>query len=180
MPLFHIAVLMRFPRLDVLAREAIVRQQFLIAAGEGLAPLQGLHRRREAVGAMALGHPAQLPEGRLQPGGEALEALREADRPRFPVGVGEDEVIEEVVERLPGERHRERREVAEVGGRQLPGRMLLGKEDLLVRAFERPPGLQLALEGAQLPGGELPRILALEVGEQGLGLQPRMDGEHGA
>ena len=92
--------LMRLARLDVLTGEAVVAQQLLIAAGERLPSLQGLHRRREAVGAMPLGHAPQLPEGRLQPGGEALEALREADQPRLPVGVSEHEVIEEVVERL--------------------------------------------------------------------------------
>ena len=43
----------------------------------------------EIVGAVELGHAAELPEAGFQAFGERLEALREADLDRLEIGVGQ-------------------------------------------------------------------------------------------
>ena len=63
----------------------------------------------------------------------------------------------------------------EVGGAQLAGRVDLIEEDLLGRALDGPPRLDLPLQGAELAVGEPAREAALEVLEEGLGLEPGVE-----
>ena len=79
-------------------------QQGAVTLLEQVAIAEVVHRGGEPIGAMHLGNPSQFPEGVLEPLAEALETLGEADRAGLPVGVGQDEVIDQVIERLAGER----------------------------------------------------------------------------
>jgi hypothetical protein len=133
MTLFHIAILMRLGRVDRLALQAIVSQQRLVTTLKGRSIAAGWHSRRQGIGAMQLRHAAQLDQGVLQAVAEALEALGEADRAGFPVGVGQDEVVDQVRKRLAIDGHLQSAGVGEVGGAQLAGLMDLAKEDLLGR-----------------------------------------------
>jgi hypothetical protein len=75
MPLLNVAVLMGVVRLDLLAHQAIVLQQALVALGELLPLRQIVHRRAQPIGPMPRRHAAQLPQGVLQSFTQALEAL---------------------------------------------------------------------------------------------------------
>lgn len=55
--------------------------------------------------------------------------------------------------------------------------MDLGEEHLLGRARQGAPAADTALQGAELAVGEAARIAALQLPEQGLGLQARVEAE---
>jgi hypothetical protein len=86
-------------------------------------------------------------------------------------------VVDQVVERHALDRHVQVGAVGEVAGRQPAGVMHLGEEHLLGRPLHGPPLLDVPLQGAQLPVGEAAGEAPLQVGEQGLGLQARVDGQ---
>src|SRR3954468_16416713 len=65
--------------------------------------------------------------------------------------------------------------VTEVGGAQHPGGVDLLEEDLLGRSLGGSPRLDLPLQGAELAVGEPAREAALEVLEEGLGLEPGLE-----
>ncbi|HEX2185771.1 MAG TPA: hypothetical protein VHN78_09730, partial [Chloroflexota bacterium] len=96
--LLGVAVLVGLARLDRLRRQPVVAQQGLVAPLEDLRVGPRLHGGGQAVGAVQLGHAAQLPQGVLQALAEALVALGEADGARLPVGVGQHEVVDQVGE----------------------------------------------------------------------------------
>jgi hypothetical protein len=163
-------------RLDRLAREAVVPQQRLVALRERRRTLRPRwDRRRQPVGAVQRRRAAQLPQGVLQALGQALVALLEADRPRLPVRVGQHEVVDQVVERRPGDGHAQVAAVREVAGAQPAGVVDLGEEHLLGRPLQGAPLLDAPLQGPQLAVGEASGEAALQIGEQGLGLQAGVD-----
>ncbi len=170
--LLRIAILVSLPGVDRLASQTIVSQQRLVPLLEHLRlRLAGLHRRRQPVCPVHRRHPAQLPQGVLQPLAEALQALREAHRPRLPVRVGQHEVVHQVGKGRAGDGHSQLRAVREVRGTQ-PTRLVdLGEEHLLRWAVLGPPPLDPPLQGPQLPLGEAAGVLPLQGLEQGLGLQ---------
>jgi len=176
-PLLDVAVLVAAPGLDRLPFEAVVREQRLIPPGELRPGRARRDRGRESVGAVNGGHTAEFRQGVLQPLGERLERLGEAHRAGLPVRGGEDEVVDQVVERLAGDGHPQFGQVREVGGTQPTGRVDLGEEHFLRRSVARPPGLDPPLEGAELPVGKPPGVFPLEVLEQGQSLQPRVEGQ---
>jgi hypothetical protein len=94
MPLLHVAVLVGVTRLDLLADQPVVIQQSLVALRELLLIRGVVHRQAHPIGAMPLGHHAQLPQRVLQSFTQTLETLREADRRRLPVRIGQDEMID--------------------------------------------------------------------------------------
>ena len=100
-----------------------------------------LVRRREAVGAVLQRRPSQAPQGLLQPlcqGAERFPAQHHRDV--APAAVGEPEVVETVLKRLSGDRHRDVLELGEVR-QTLPPRLLhLAEHDLLVR-LRAPPSM---------------------------------------
>ncbi len=109
---------------------------------------------------------------------EALEALGEADGSGLPVGVGEHEVIDQVVERLAEDGDAELGHAGEVALGE-PTRLVdLGEEDLLGRPFEGTPPFDPALQTTKLDVRETPRITPLQVEEEGLGLEARVEPEH--
>ena len=124
---------------------------------------------------MRLGNPSQFPKGVLEPLAEALETLGETDRAGLPVGVGQDEVIDQVIERLAGERDVQVVHGSEVGGAQLAGRVDLIEEDLLGWTLGGPPRFDLPLQGPELAVGEPAREPTLEILEEGLGLEPGVE-----
>jgi hypothetical protein len=176
-PLLDVAVLVALARLDRLALQAVVPQQGLVSPLEHVGVRPGLHRRRQPVGAVDLGHAAELPQGVLQALAEALQALRETDRAGLPIGVGQHEVVDQVRERAAGDRHPQLVAVREVGSRQPAGVVDLGEEDLLGRAVLRPPPLDPPLQGPQLAVGEAAGVLTLQGLEEGLGFQAGVEGQ---
>jgi hypothetical protein len=171
MALLHVPVLMGLPCVDGLAPQPVVPQQGLITPLEHARVRLGLHRRRQPVGAVDLGHASQFPEGVLKSLTETLQTLRKADRARLPVRVGQHEVIDQMRERRAGDGHPQLGAVGEITGRQ-PARFVdLGEEDFLGRAGLGPPALEPPLQGPQLALGEATRKTALQIGQQGLGLQ---------
>jgi hypothetical protein len=124
-----------------------------------------------------LGDSSQFPQGVLQALAEALEALGEADGAGLPVGVGEHEVIDHVVERLAEDGDAELGHAGEVALGEASGFVDLGEEDLLGRPFEGSPLFDPPLQATELDVGEPPRIAALQVEEEGLGLEARIEPE---
>ena len=175
MALFGVSVLVGLAGLDGLRRQAVMGQQGAVSLLEQIAIAEVVHRGGEPIGAMRPGNPSQFPKGVLQPLAEALETLGEADRAGLPVGVGQHEVIDQVIERLTGERDVQVVHAREVGGAQVAGRVDLIEEDLLGRPLDSLPRLDLPLQGAELAVGEPAREAALEILEEGLGLEPRIE-----
>jgi hypothetical protein len=176
--LLHVAVLVALAGLDGLALQAVVGQQGLVASLERFGPFHPrLDGRRQPVGAVQRRHPAQLPQGVLQALTEALQALRETDCTRFPIGVGEHEVVDQVGERAAVDRHAQVGAVGEVAGTQPAGVMHLGEEHLLGRTLQGAPPLDPSLQGAELTVGEAAGETPPQVGEQGLGLEPGVQAE---
>lgn len=136
MTLLDVAILVGLSRLDRLGFEAVMRRQSLVSPGEYLGLRIGIDRRGQAIGAMPLGNSSQFPQGVLQPFAEALETLGEADRASFPVGVGQHEVIDQVVERLAGDGDAESAHVGEITFGESPRLVGLCEEHLPGRPFE--------------------------------------------
>ena len=171
-PLLDVAVLVALARLDRLPLQAVVLQQRLVALLERLLPFHPrLNRRRQPIRAVQYRHAAEFPQGVLQALAEALVALREAHRSCLPVGVGQHEVVDQVGERTPVDRHPQLRAVGEVAGGQPAGMMDLGEEDLPGWAALGPPPLDSPLQGSQLTVGEATGMTTTQVVEEGLRLQ---------
>jgi hypothetical protein len=174
--LFRIAVLVALARLDGLALQAVVTQQRLITLLERLRPFDArLHRRGQPIRAMHVRHAAQFPQRILQPFAETLQAFREAERDRLPIGVREHEMIEHVHKRTAVDGHAQLRTVREVAGSQPTGMMYLGEEHLFGRPALGPPTFDLPLQRPQLPVAEAAWEAPLQVGKQGLRFQAAVD-----
>ena len=172
MAVFDISILVCLAGVDGLRFQAIVSQQGAVTLLEQIPVAKVIHRGGELIGAVDLGNPSQFPEGVLQPLAEALETFGETDRARFPVGVGQDEVIDHVIKRLAGQRDSQTVHMSEVGGAELAGRMDLIEEDLLGRPRDGLPRLDLPLQGAELAVLKPARESALKILEKGFGLEP--------
>ncbi len=178
MALLGIAVLVGSSGLDRLSLETVVAQQRLVSLGEGRPCGPRRHGRGQPIGAVELRHAAQFSQRILQALAEALVALGKADGAGLPVRVGQHEVVDQMVEGGAVDSHAQVRAVGEVTGGHAPGMMDLGEEDLLACAVQGPPGLDASLQGTELAVGETARKAALQVGEQSLGLQPRIELKH--
>jgi hypothetical protein len=152
-----------------------VAQQRLVTLGECLPVFARRNGGGETVGPMQLGDATQFPQRILQTVVETLPALGEADRAGLPVGVGQHEVVDQVGERHAGDGDAQARAVREVRGAE-PSRLVdLGEEDFLGRSVQGAPLLDATLEGPELAVGEPAGMTALEIVEQGLGLQSRVE-----
>ncbi len=100
MTLLDVAILIGLSRLDRLAFELVMREQSLVSSSEHIGFLVAVDRCGQAIGAVSPGDSSQFPQGVLQTLAEALEAFGEADGAGLPVGVGEHEVIDHVIEGL--------------------------------------------------------------------------------
>jgi hypothetical protein len=177
MTLLDVAVLVGFSWLDRLGFEAIVGHQGLVSPGERPGVRIGVDRRGQSIGAVPPGNSSQFPQGVLQPFAETLEALGEADRTGFPVGIRQHEVIDQVVERRAGEGDAERAHVGEIALGEPPRLVGLCEEHLPGRPFQGAPLFDPALEATELDVGEPSRKAPLQVIEEGLGLEPRVEPE---
>jgi hypothetical protein len=177
MTLFDVAILVGLPRLDRLGFEPVMREQSLVASSEHLGFGVAVDRGGQAIGAVSPGDSSQFPQGVLQALAEALEALGEADGAGLPVGVGQHEVIDQVVEGLAEDGDAELGHAGEVTRGEPPRLVDLGEEDLLGRAFEGTPSFDPPLQATELDVGETPRKTPLQVEEEGLGLEPRVEPE---
>ena len=176
--LLDVAVFVRAARVGLASLQPVMAHQRCVARREGLGVIEFVHGRAQAVGLVTVRHATQLPEGVLQSGNQGLEALAEADRGRLPVGVGKDEMVEQMVEGTALNRDRQRRHVREIRLTQ-PARLVdLREVGLLGRPLQCPPHFDAALQGAQLAVREAPWILALQVLEQRLGLEPVIQLQH--
>jgi hypothetical protein len=173
----RVAVLVRLPRVDPLARHSVMREQIPIPGLELAGRRQVVHGRSQAVAAVPTRCAAQFPQRVLQAVRERLERFGGAQRHRLPVRVGQHEVVDHVVEPLAGDRDGERVHVGEVGGREIAGRVDLAEHDGLPRAAGRPPLPHATLERAAVRIEELPRTLAAQPVEERLGEQPRFGRE---
>src|SRR5208337_4350877 len=100
MALLGISILMGLAGVDGLSFQAIVGQQGTITLVEQVTIAKVVHRGGEPIGAVHLGNPSQFPEGVLESLAEALETLGKTDRGGLPIGIGQDEVIDQVIKRL--------------------------------------------------------------------------------
>lgn len=173
----RVAVLVRLPRVDPLARHAVVRQQVAIPGLELAGRRQVVHGRGQRITAMPTRHAAQFPQRVLQAVRQRLERLGRAQRHRLPVRVGQHEVVDHVVEPLAGDRDVQRVHVREVGRREIAGVVDLAEHDRLSRAVSRPPLPHATLERAAVRIEKLPRMLATQPVEERLGEQPRFGRE---
>ncbi len=154
MTLLDVAILVGLSRLDRLALEAIMREQSLVTASEHLGLGIAVDRGGQAIGAVSPGDSSQFPQGVLQALAEALEALGEADGASLPVGVGQHEVIDHVVERFAEDGDVELGHAGKVTLGEPTRLMDLGEEDLLGRPFESPPLFDPTLQATELDVGE--------------------------
>lgn len=105
---------------------------------------------------MLAGRTTQAPEGVLQPLGQRHEALATQHHvDMLEARVGEPEVVEPMVERDPRDGDAGGLHVGEVRQADPPRLMGLAEDDLLLRAVQRPPGPDAALQGAPDAGIEL-------------------------
>lgn len=174
MRLLAVPVLMGAGRVGRLGHDAVMPQQGLILGCVLLRVAVVMHGHRHAVGAVPRGHPAQFPEGVLEPLAQAGEALGATQRHVLPVRGGQHEVVDQVREGLPLNRYAQLVQVAEVGGAQTPRLMDLGEEH-----FPGRPVLSLPLPDASLQGPTRPfpitlGNLLLQPLQQGPGLQGRL------
>ena len=130
-----------------------------------------VHRGGEPIGAVHLGNSSQFPEGVLEPLAEALETLGKTFRRGLPIGIGQDEVIDHVIEWLASECDPQVIHVREIRRSQLTGSVNLVEEDLLGRTLGRLPGFDPALQGAELEVGKSAWKATLEILEEGLRLE---------
>ncbi len=177
MTLFDVTILVGLSRLDRLTFEPVMGEQSLVASSEHLGFGVAVDRGGQAIGAVSPGDSSQFPQDVLQALAEALEALGEADGAGLPVGVGEDEVIDQVVERLAEDGDAELGHAGEVALGE-PTRLVdLGEEDLLGWPFEGTPLFDPSLQATELDVGEPTGKAALQFEEEGLGLEARVEPE---
>jgi hypothetical protein len=171
MALLAVAVLVPAVRIRGLGRHTVVTHERLIPAGVPLRVPVVMHGQRHAVGAMTLGHSAQLPHGILPPLTQAGEALREAQRHVFPVRVGQYKVVQQVRKGLTLDGHTQLVQVREVRRTQPARFMHLAEEHFLGRPVLRFPLPHPPLQGTLVTLPVLARAFPLQPLPQRLGLQ---------
>ena len=77
--------------------------------------------------------------------------------------------------RLAGQGNAQRAHMREIGLRQYTRQMDLREKDFFGRSFSRPPDFDPTLQCAELTVAKAARILPLQLGKQGLGVQARID-----
>jgi hypothetical protein len=169
-----VAVLVRLANIDPLTGQAIMVQQAAIAGLKLALGRQVVDGRTQAVAAMPPRHASQFPQGVLQAVGQGFERLRRTHGYRFPVGVGEHEVIDHVLEALAEDGNAQSVHAGEVRGRQIARVMHLAEHDRAPFTRRGPPVLDTPLERAALALGKLTGMLLEEPVEQGCGVQTRL------
>lgn len=166
-----IPVFMGFPNVDPLRSDSVVLHQVTVSRLEIVIVRKVVDRRTQAVAAMLAGNASQLPQGVLQTATEGLERLGETNRNGLPIGVGEREMVEQVLERLTADRNPQRPHVGKIRCAQIPGKVDLGKHDFPVRPASRSPRLNPTFKRPSLVIRKPPFVLFLEPSEEGKGTQ---------
>jgi hypothetical protein len=142
------AILVRHAEVVAGRLHAIMGTQGLVAPGlilSGIA-VEITERGREAVGAMLGRGAAERPQGVLQATGQGREALAAQHRlGMLPAGIGQDEVIQPVGERLTGEMDAKIGHVGEVRQALPARRVILAEDHLVLRPVLRAPSANAAL-----------------------------------
>lgn len=146
MSLFDVSVLVGLSGLDPLAFHSVIPEQGLVTLLKLGSFGQVIHGGRHPVRTVAKGNSTQFPQSILQTFTEACKALGMADGARFPVRVGQYEVIEHVWKALSADCDCEFGEVGEIRRADIAGMMFLDKIHFLCRPFGRPPVFDLALQ----------------------------------
>jgi hypothetical protein len=136
--------------------------QRLVVSRELLRVAVVMDGQRHPVRPMPLGHTAQGPQGVLPTATEARKTLRKTDRHVFPIRVRQHEVINQMVQGHALDGYVQVVHPGEIGGRQAPGRVLLGEEDLLARSVLRLPLTHAPFQRASHRGRILARTRLLE------------------
>jgi hypothetical protein len=102
---FGIAVLVRLPCVDPLTRQTVVIQEIAVTRLILSRCRVVVHRRRETVAAVLPRHATEFPQCLLQPFRERFKRLRHTQIHRFPIRVGQNEVVDEMIERVTADRH---------------------------------------------------------------------------
>jgi hypothetical protein len=169
--LLTIAVLVAARRVGGLGLDTVVTQQRLVFRRVLLRIPFVVHRQGHAISPVPSGHTVQLPQSVLQTLAEAGETLRQAHRHVFPVRIGQDQVVHQMRERLPLNRHSQGVHMGEIRGGQPPRLMHLVKEYFAIGAVLRFPLPDPPFQGATAPLPVLRRLFALQPFQQGFGLQ---------
>ena len=155
---FDRAVLVRDAGVVARRGHAVMAHQRRVALGDVFPRVgrQIAERRRQAVAAVLLRRAAERPQRVLQALGQGREAFAaEHDVSVFEAGEDEPEVIEPVIERLPGDGDGETAGVGEVGQSQ-PARLVrLAEDHVLLGPMKRPPGQDASLQRAADVGIEV-------------------------
>jgi len=127
-----------------------VPAQPLVAAREILPLGEVAERSRQAVGAVLVRRPAELPQCILKSRRQVEEALAaEHDRHVPPARVGQRELVQQVLEAGAPDVHAEIGGVGEVRQLQPARLVLLDEEHLALRALQCAPLANASLQGPQ-------------------------------
>ena len=167
----RIAVLVRLPHIDPLARDVVVSQQVAVTGLELPRRRQVVHGSTETVAAVPPRHAAQFPQGILQTIGQRLKRLRRTHGDRFPVRVGQHKVVDQVIEALTGNGDVQRVHVREVRRRDIAGLVDLAEDDGLAWSVGGAPLSHATFEGAAMRVEKLAGMFPPQPVEERLGEQ---------
>jgi len=154
-----------------------MREQRFVSASEHLGAGIAVDRGSQAIGPVSLGDSSQFPQGVLETIAEALEAFGKADSAGLPVGVGEHEVIDHVVESFAKDGDTELGHAGEITLGEPPRLVNLREEHFFGRPFEGAPLFDPPLQATELDVGKSTREASLQIDEESLGLEPRIEPE---
>lgn len=154
--------------------QVVVFHQGAVLGGKLLRVTVLVNRQRHAIGAMALGHSSQSPQGVLQARAQADEVLTKAQRNVFPVRKGQHEVISQMGQGHTGDRHRQFVHGGEIRSAQPARLMNLGEEYFLGHAEMGFPAPHPSFEGSARRLRALPRLVLLQPLPKRFGLQTRL------
>ena len=169
-----VTVLVGLANVDPLRNDSVVLHQVAISRVELAIVGKVVDRRAQTIAAMLARHASQLPQSVLKTAAEGLEGLGETNRNGLPIGVGQREMVEQVIERLTGDRNPQGIHVREVRRPQVAGKVDLGKHDFPVRSTGSPPRPNPTLQRPPLGIGILSRVPLLEPFQERKGTQLRL------
>lgn len=114
---FHVSVLVSFAGIDRLGFHTVVRHQLAVPRAKLSVFGEIVHGRAETIRSMFAGDAAHLPKRVLDSAAESFERFGETDGHRFPIGIRQRAVVQQMIEGLAGDRHTQRIHRSEVGGR---------------------------------------------------------------
>ena len=152
------AVLVRLAAVVARRHHAVVRAQRGVARGGVLAPVrvEVAVGGGQTVGAVLARRAAERPQGVLETLGEGREALAAEHHVHVgEAGVRQSEVVQAVLERIPGDADPKPAGVGEVRQPELSRRVGLAEHELALRTVQRAPLAHAALQSAAHAVAEL-------------------------